>query len=202
MPGMSVMRDQDYWRARAEQLENALESRVVIEQAKGILAERLGLPMDTAFELLRYAARGARLKLSDLASQLVNAEETPQPIVEAIARHRPRLAAASHAKRPVQNEAFFHAITEEQGGGGLEGGSVLVCECAELGCHETLILTRDEAGRLRAGRSLFAVHPGHELSDQEEVVARSPRCLIVMKKTPGSGDASLEGIEGPGRDGG
>jgi transcriptional regulator with GAF, ATPase, and Fis domain len=50
-----------------EQLQDALNSRVVIEQAKGKLAERRGLDMDQAFSQLRSYARDRNLRLSDLA---------------------------------------------------------------------------------------------------------------------------------------
>jgi inactivated superfamily I helicase len=63
------------------QLERALSSRVVIEQAKGRLAERLGLGVEEAFELLRHAARSEHLKLHDLAAAVAASRETPPPIL-------------------------------------------------------------------------------------------------------------------------
>jgi len=59
-----------------EQLQTALNSRVVIEQAKGKLAERLGLDMDQAFSVLRDYARSRNRRLSDLARGLVEGTET------------------------------------------------------------------------------------------------------------------------------
>jgi transcriptional regulator with GAF, ATPase, and Fis domain len=54
-----------------EQLQTALNSRVVIEQAKGKLAERHGLDMDQAFAILREHARTRNLRLSELAQAFV-----------------------------------------------------------------------------------------------------------------------------------
>ena len=51
----------------AEHLQRALNSRVVIEQAKGVLAERNGMSMEVAFDSLRLYARDQNLKLTDLA---------------------------------------------------------------------------------------------------------------------------------------
>jgi AmiR/NasT family two-component response regulator len=59
-----------------EQLQAALNSRVIIEQAKGKLAERLGVDMDQAFNLLRDRARTSNRRLSDLAEAFVNGTET------------------------------------------------------------------------------------------------------------------------------
>ena len=50
-----------------EQLQTALNSRVIIEQAKGKLAERLHLDMDQSFALLRDHARSRNRRLSELA---------------------------------------------------------------------------------------------------------------------------------------
>ena len=63
------------------QLQHALESRVVIEQAKGVLAERLDLSTDDAFELLRRSARSNRLRLRDLAATVVASRDTPAAIL-------------------------------------------------------------------------------------------------------------------------
>ena len=58
--------------ALTEQLQAALRSRVIIEQAKGILAERGGIAVDEAFARLRSHARNARRGLSDLAVAVVD----------------------------------------------------------------------------------------------------------------------------------
>ncbi len=58
-------------RRLAGQLQVALEGRVVIEQAKGQLAERHGLEVDQAFDLLRRHARSRNVKLRDLAQEVV-----------------------------------------------------------------------------------------------------------------------------------
>jgi GAF domain-containing protein len=55
-----------------EQLNHALNSRVVIEQAKGVLAEQAGLDMDHAFSRLRNHARNHNLGLADVARDVVD----------------------------------------------------------------------------------------------------------------------------------
>ena len=69
-----------------EQLQTALNSRVIIEQAKGKLAERLSLDMDQAFTILRDHARASNRKLSDLARAVVAGTED----VTALSEHSPR----------------------------------------------------------------------------------------------------------------
>ena len=56
----------------AEQLQSALNSRIVIEQAKGVIAERRGLDMDRSFEVLRLASRSGNRRLSDLARAVID----------------------------------------------------------------------------------------------------------------------------------
>ena len=57
-----------------EQLEGALHSRVIIEQAKGVLAERGGIDVDDAFRRLRQHARSTSGRLSDIARDVVIGE--------------------------------------------------------------------------------------------------------------------------------
>jgi hypothetical protein len=79
-----------FWRERAAQLQRALDTRVVIEQAKGVLAERLGCDVNAAFEVLRHAARNTRTSVHELAAQVVAQPVTPQPIASAYRTRRLR----------------------------------------------------------------------------------------------------------------
>jgi hypothetical protein len=55
-----------------EQLQLALNGRVIIEQAKGVLAQYGGLAPAVAFERLRHYARSHNLKLADLARRIAD----------------------------------------------------------------------------------------------------------------------------------
>ena len=81
-----------------DQLLEALESRIVIEQAKGILAERFHLTVDEGFLLLRRSARTARVKIHDLSREIVSSRETPPAVPRAMARDS-RLRAAAMRER-------------------------------------------------------------------------------------------------------
>ncbi len=65
----------------AEQLQSALNSRVIIEQAKGVLAERAAIDMDRAFLVLRGYARSNRIRLADLARQVVDGTIDAAPLL-------------------------------------------------------------------------------------------------------------------------
>lgn len=57
------------------QLQEALDSRVVIEQAKGIIAVQQGLPVSAAFDRLRAEARRRRLSIHLVAAEVVQAHD-------------------------------------------------------------------------------------------------------------------------------
>jgi AmiR/NasT family two-component response regulator len=65
----------------AEQLQAALNSRVMIEQAKGILAERGRLDLSDAFNLLRSQARFQNMRLSDLARDVITGATTTEALL-------------------------------------------------------------------------------------------------------------------------
>jgi GAF domain-containing protein len=72
-----------------EQLQTALNSRVIIEQAKGVLAERGNLDMDAAFDRLRGYSRDHNLKLSDVGRQIVEADLATAVLARQAARKAP-----------------------------------------------------------------------------------------------------------------
>ena len=68
-----------------EQLNYALNSRIVIEQAKGMVAEREGFNMEEAFSMLRNHARNHNLRLVDVARDII----TTKLSVSSLDRPRP-----------------------------------------------------------------------------------------------------------------
>jgi transcriptional regulator with GAF, ATPase, and Fis domain len=73
--GILQARSISHGEALAEQLQTALDSRILIEQAKGVIAERRRLDMDESFALLRGAARSGNRRLSELARAVVDGVE-------------------------------------------------------------------------------------------------------------------------------
>ena len=58
----------------SEQLQTALNSRILIEQAKGVLAERAGVGIDEAFDLIRAHSRRSRQPLLQVARGVASGE--------------------------------------------------------------------------------------------------------------------------------
>lgn len=62
-------------KSHVNELEESLEARKLIERAKGILMQRLGLNERDAYERLRQRARDKRAKMKDIAQAIIEAEE-------------------------------------------------------------------------------------------------------------------------------
>jgi GAF domain-containing protein len=65
----------------ADQLQLALNSRIVIEQAKGIISARAGVDLDTAFRSLLQHARANNLRLSDVARAVASRSIDPASVL-------------------------------------------------------------------------------------------------------------------------
>jgi len=67
-----------------EQLQTALHSRIVIEQAKGFVAERLGVDVSSAFALLRGYARSRERRLTEVAGEVVTRSANVQDLFDGV----------------------------------------------------------------------------------------------------------------------
>ncbi|MBV9788636.1 MAG: ANTAR domain-containing protein, partial [Chloroflexi bacterium] len=67
-------REMQKLRDQVDTLQETLESRKVIERAKGILMQRRQLSEDEAYELMRQRARDRHCKVKDIAQAIVEAE--------------------------------------------------------------------------------------------------------------------------------
>ncbi|WIX98334.1 GAF and ANTAR domain-containing protein [Amycolatopsis mongoliensis] len=97
----------------AGQLRNALDSRVVVEQAKGIVSVRLGVDQRGAFAALRHYARDHRVKLSDLAWAIIGDPAGRHEIFTEAVNARHRRPGADGAP-PPQREASHSSPGERR----------------------------------------------------------------------------------------
>ncbi len=90
------------------------------------------------------------------------------------------------ARRIVENEALFRAINErlrtlpDDFTGVLE--DEFICECGDIACTQRIRMRPDEYERVRADPTQFAIAAGHAALDVEDVVGRTDRYEIVVKK--------------------
>ena len=94
------------------------------------------------------------------------------------------------AEKIGRNEALFRQVNDQitglnQAFGAVSGRMSLVCECGDQGCIEQIEVTPDEYRRLRDDSTLFAIRPGHEIPDVEDVVERNDTFWVVRKKPGG-----------------
>lgn len=85
--------------------------------------------------------------------------------------------------RIAMNEATFRRVNEAIQAGRAEAGNAvdLICECGRLGCVEHLRMGAGEYRAIRASPRRFAVVPGHELPEVEDVVGEGDGYLVVEK---------------------
>ena len=105
----------DELRTERDQLAQALETRIVIEQAKGVLAERYGLTVEDAFLLLRASARSARTNIHGLAQEVVGSRESPQAILRGLARDSRLRAVATRERVEATRERAAELQAERVG---------------------------------------------------------------------------------------
>jgi hypothetical protein len=93
-------------RASVRQLEHALASRVVVEQAIGVLTERWRVAPRDAFEQLRRITRSRGLRIHDLARQVVDSCTDPDVVLPAELVPAPRPAGAPPEPRQSPERRF------------------------------------------------------------------------------------------------
>jgi hypothetical protein len=162
---------------RVAQLQHALTSRIVVEQAKGMLAERYSLTPDDAYELIRLAARSNGLKVHSVSHSVLEApRQTPKVILDLFTT-LPRNSFAPG--RAVEN--VFRQINESL----LKlDNPHFICECSDATCTEPIEVSAEIMRSLHNDRNLYVVKPAHINTDLEELVEAHPEFAIVHK--PGS----------------
>jgi response regulator NasT len=75
----AALRRQLYWKTQVEQLHQRLNDRIVIERAKGVLVQRLGIGEEEAYKRLRLLSRRQRRQIRDIAQSLLDTRELLLP---------------------------------------------------------------------------------------------------------------------------
>jgi hypothetical protein len=85
------------------------------------------------------------------------------------------------------NEAMFREVNERIEGlaetFGLGDQALdLICECGDVSCAQQIRMTSQEYEAIRAEPTFFAVYPGHEIDDVEEIVERREGYYVIRKR--------------------
>ena len=86
------------------------------------------------------------------------------------------------SERVGKNEAVFREVNERINDVTRESTAEYLCECGDATCTETIQMTVFDYEDVRSDPTHFAVLPGHEIPDVEEVVGRNEGFLVVRKK--------------------
>jgi hypothetical protein len=102
------------------------------------------------------------------------------------------MAESARAERIANNESRFREINERLEADLRELPHApherfdFVCECGLRDCRELIELTFADYEQVRSDARTFAVRPGHEIANVEDVIARGEHFWIVRKHDPGA----------------
>lgn len=71
---LAALRRQAQWKAQLERVQQRLNDRIIIERAKGILTQRLGISEEEAYKRLRVLSRRQRRQIRDIAQSLLDTQ--------------------------------------------------------------------------------------------------------------------------------
>jgi hypothetical protein len=86
-------------------------------------------------------------------------------------------------KRLAHNEVLFREVNERiaELAGGHSDGFHVVCECANTGCDERLLIPLSQYERVRGHERWFLIVPGHTVLEVEDVIERHDGYDVVEK---------------------
>jgi hypothetical protein len=89
--------------------------------------------------------------------------------------------AGEHKTRVAMNEAAYRTVNEAVRAEGAGGAISFLCECGRLGCNQLIRLSRAEYEAVRGNPRRFAIVPGHDIPDIEDVVESYERYAVIEK---------------------
>ena len=158
---------------RVAQLQHALTSRIVVEQAKGMLAERYSLDPEAAYELIRLAARSHGVKVHAVANGVLSSAQTPRLILDLLTTLPKNSLAPGRAVENVfreVNEALLKLDNPR-----------FICECSNAECNERIVVSSGTMRRLHGDRNLYVLKPAHIDTTLEELVQSDGEVAVVRK---------------------
>jgi hypothetical protein len=178
---------------RVAQLQHALTSRIVVEQAKGMLAERYSLTPEEAYEVIRLAARSNGIKVHALSKGVLDSpRQTPAIILDVFTTLPGNSVAPARAVENVfrqVNESFLKLDDPR-----------FICECSDASCTDAINVSAETMSRLHEDRNLYVLEPTHINKDLEEVVESHDEFVIVRKPTAAVGNPLSEAASARGQE--
>jgi len=102
-------------------------------------------------------------------------------------------------RRVGENEALFRSVNDEVRSLDERFGArphtnvmTIICECGQTECMEHLELRPDAYEAVRSDGARFAIKPGHEIPEAEDVVERHDRYWVVKKHEGGPAKLARE----------